>query len=306
MRVAVLDIGSNTTRLLIAELGAGGSVTELDRRTTVTRLGEGVDKNRKLGDAAIGRVRKALDEYAQLMQGAGVEANIAVLTSAVRDSENGERFMATLRDGYGLDARILSGEEEAQMTFSGAMSGRSADDKRRTLVIDLGGGSTELIIGVPGRVDFHVSLQLGVVRQTERHVREDPPSESDLRALKRDVRTLIERDVPVSERRDVERAIAVAGTATSLAAIDQALEPYARDRVHGHAIELSTARLLLARLASVPLAERRRIRGLHPDRAPTIVAGTAILIEVLESFGLEAFEASENDILLGAAISLAR
>lgn len=306
MRVAVVDIGSNTTRLLIAEVENGGSVSELDRRTAVTRLGEGVDKRRKLSKAAIGRVRKVLDEYVRTMREAGVAANIAVLTSAVRDSENGEEFLASLHEDYGLDARILTGDQEARLTFLGAMSGRSSEDKRHTLVIDLGGGSTELIVGVPGRVDFHVSLQLGVVRQTERHIHEDPPSEMDLRALKRDVRTLIERDVPVSVRREVERAIAVAGTATSLAAVDQALEPYDRDRVHGYEVDLPTARLLLARLASVPLAERRAIRGLHPDRAPTIVAGAVILIEVLESFGLDAFEVSENDILRGAAISLAR
>jgi exopolyphosphatase/guanosine-5'-triphosphate,3'-diphosphate pyrophosphatase len=306
MRVAVIDIGSNTTRLLIAEVETGGSVTELDRRTAVTRLGEGVDKTGTLSKAAVGRVRKMLDEYVHAMREAAVEANIAVLTSAVRDSENGEQFLASLREDYDLDARILTGDQEAQLTFLGVMSGRTQADERRTLVIDLGGGSTELIVGVPSRVDFHVSLQLGVVRQTERHIRGDPPSPADLLALKRDVRTLIERDVPVSVRREVAHAIAVAGTATSLAAVDQSLDPYDRDRVHGYEVDLSTARLLLARLASVPLAERREIRGLHPDRAPTIVAGAVILIEVLEVFGLDTFEVSENDILRGAALSLAR
>jgi exopolyphosphatase/guanosine-5'-triphosphate,3'-diphosphate pyrophosphatase len=306
MRVGVIDIGSNTTRVLIADAEKRGSVSELDRRSAVTRLGEGVDKNRRLSKAAIGRVRKVLDEYVQTMRQAGVEANVAVLTSAVRDSENGEELVASLREDYGLDARILTGDQEAQLTFLGAMSGRSGEDQRRTLVIDVGGGSTELILGAPGHVDFHVSLQLGVVRQTERHIDQDPPSEGDLRALKRDVRTLIERDVPARMRQGVQLAIAVAGTATSLAAIDQALEPYDRSRVQGHEIDLPTVRLLLARLACVPLAERREIRGLHPDRAPTIVAGAMILIEILEAFGLDGFEVSENDILIGAAISLVR
>ena len=306
MRAAVLDIGTNSTRLLIAEVAGDRAIRELDRRTTVTRLGEGVDKTGRLSEEAIARVRKVLDEYTAAMSAADVEANIAVLTSAVRDSDNGAELMASLRDDYHLDARILTGDEEAHLTFAGAMSGRREDDQRRTLVIDVGGGSTELILGVADSFDFHVSLQLGVVRQTERHIQEDPPSESDLRALKRDVRTLIERDVTARVRGQAEVAIAVAGTATSLAAIDQALEPYDRGRVQGHEIDLSTARLLLARLASVPLDERRAIRGLHPDRAPTIIAGTAILIEVLEAFGLDGFEASENDILLGAALSLAR
>jgi exopolyphosphatase/guanosine-5'-triphosphate,3'-diphosphate pyrophosphatase len=306
MRVAVVDIGTNSTRLLLADVEPDGRFAELARRTTVTRLGEGVDVNGRLGKAGIARVRRALDEYVAAIDDGDVGARVAVLTSAVRDSANGEEFVQMLREQYRLDARILTGDDEARLTFLGAMSDRDPGDLRRTLVVDVGGGSTELIVGVGARVDFHVSLQLGVVRQTERHLIEDPPSEDDLRALKRDVRTLIERDVTVRDRGGVEHAIAVAGTATSLAAIDQSLEPYDRERVHGHRLELTTVRLLFARLASIPLEERRRVRGLHPDRAPTIVAGAAILIEVLEAFGLDGFEVSENDILRGAALDRAR
>jgi exopolyphosphatase/guanosine-5'-triphosphate,3'-diphosphate pyrophosphatase len=211
-----------------------------------------------------------------------------------------------VRARYGIEARVLSGEEEAQLTFLGAMSDRDPADARPTLVIDVGGGSTELIVGAGGVVGFHASLQAGVVRQSERHLSRDPPTRGMLRALGRDVRTLIERDVPPAVRREAQRAIAVAGTATSLAAVDQALEPYDSARVHGYELDLSTVRLLLARLASLPLAERRAsVRGLHPDRAPTIVAGIAILIEVLEAFGLDGFEASEHDILRGTALQRA-
>jgi exopolyphosphatase/guanosine-5'-triphosphate,3'-diphosphate pyrophosphatase len=305
MRVAVVDVGTNSTRLLVADVDSRGRIVELERRTQVTRLGEGVDATGSLSRAGIARVQKAVGAYATAIDELGVDARIAVLTSAVRDSSNGEAFVATLRERYGLDARAISGEDEAQLTFLGAMSDRAGDDGEPALVIDVGGGSTELVVGVGGTVTFHVSLQLGVVRQTERHLHDDPPSASELRALSRDVRTLIERDVPVSERRGVRRAIAVAGTATSLAAIDQALEPYDRARVHGHRLTLVTTRLLLARLAALPLAERRETRGLHPDRAPTIVAGAVILIEVLEAFGLDGFEASENDILRGAALQRA-
>ena len=305
MRVAVVDIGTNSTRLLIADVAPDGTLEELERRTEVTRLGEGVDSTGRLGEEGIARVRATLDGYAEVIEELEADARIAVLTSAVRDSSNGEAFVDGLRADYGLDARIISGDEEAQLTFLGAMSERSPD-AAKTLVIDVGGGSTELVVGAHSEVSFHVSLQIGVVRQTERHLHEDPPSPADLRALSRDVRTLIERDVRPSDRRDIARAIAVAGTATSLAAIDQALEPYDRTLVQGYRLELSTARLLLARLASVPLAERRAIRGLHPDRAPTIIAGVAILIEVLEAFTLDGFEVSENDILRGAALRRAR
>jgi exopolyphosphatase/guanosine-5'-triphosphate,3'-diphosphate pyrophosphatase len=302
MRVAVVDIGTNSTRLLVADVDRAGRLRELDRRTTVTRLGEGVDANGSLSRSAVARVHKALDGYAPAIDELGAEARIAVLTSAVRDSSNGEQFVASLRERYGLDARIITGEEEAQLTFVGAMSDRDARDATPTLVIDVGGGSTELVVGALGVVSFHVSLQVGVVRQTERHLHSDPPSPGELAALRHDVRSLIERDVPAAERRGVKRAIAVAGTATSLAAIDLALEPYDRERVHGYRLGIVTTRLLFARLAAVPLADRRMTRGLHPDRAPTIVAGALILIEVLEAFGLDGFEASENDILRGAAL----
>jgi exopolyphosphatase/guanosine-5'-triphosphate,3'-diphosphate pyrophosphatase len=305
MRVAVVDIGTNSTRLLVADVGPAGRIAELARRTQVTRLGEGVDATGALGRAGIARVRRTLDDYSETIDGLAVDARIAVLTSAVRDSSNGEQFVQSLRERYRLDARIITGDEEAQLTFLGAMSDRRGDEQARTLVIDVGGGSTELVIGARGAVSFHVSLQLGVVRQTERHLHEDPPSARELGALSRDVRTLIERDVPATVRSGVEAAIAVAGTATSLAAIDLALEPYDSTRVHGHRLDLVTTRLLLARLASMPLAERRETRGLHPDRAPTIIAGTAILIEVLEAFALDAFEVSEHDILRGAALERA-
>jgi exopolyphosphatase/guanosine-5'-triphosphate,3'-diphosphate pyrophosphatase len=302
MRVAVVDVGSNSTRLMVADVSDGGVIVTLERRTQVTRLGEGVDSSGRLSDAAIGRVLATLDEYATVIAEREVDARVGVLTSAVRDSANGSVLLDAVRSRYGIDASVLSGEEEAQLTFLGAMSDRDAADLRPTLVIDIGGGSTELIVGGGGVVGFHVSLQAGVVRQSERHLSRDPPTRGMLRALGRDVRTLIERDVPPVVRRGAQRAIAVAGTATSLAAVDQALEPYDSARVHGYELDLSTVRLLLARLASLPLAERRAVRGLHPDRAPTIVAGIAILIEVLEAFGLDGFEASEHDILRGAAL----
>jgi exopolyphosphatase/guanosine-5'-triphosphate,3'-diphosphate pyrophosphatase len=302
MRVAVVDIGTNSTRLLIADVAQDATVAELERRTQVTRLGEGVDETGALNDAAVGRVLTTLDDYERTIDLLSVDARIAVLTSAAREAVNGNTLLATVRERYRLEASILSGDQEAQLTFLGAMSDRDASDRTTTLVIDVGGGSTELIVGNADEVRFHVSLQAGVVRQSERHLRGDPPSEAQLRKLRRDVRSLIERDVPPAVRREPRWAIAVAGTATALAAVDQALDPYDPARVHGYWLELTTARLLLARLASMGLEQRRATRGLHPDRAATILAGTVILIEVLEAFGLNGFEASEHDILRGAAL----
>jgi exopolyphosphatase / guanosine-5'-triphosphate,3'-diphosphate pyrophosphatase len=302
MRVAVVDIGTNSTRLLVADVHPDGSITELDRRTRVTRLGDGVDASGVLSEAAIARVLATLDDYAAVIEELGAQARPAVLTSAVRDAANGQEFVATVERRYGLEARAIAGSEEAQLSFLGATSDRDPSDQTPTLVIDVGGGSTELILGAGRMVEFFVSLQAGAVRQSERHLTHDPPTLSELAAVGADVASLIDREVPEAVRRGAARAIAVAGTATSCAAIDQALDPYDATRVHGYHLELTTLKLLLARLASLDLASRRKVRGLHPDRAPTIVAGVIILIRVLEAFELGGFEASENDILRGVAL----
>jgi exopolyphosphatase/guanosine-5'-triphosphate,3'-diphosphate pyrophosphatase len=303
--VAVLDIGTNSTRLLIADVDPAGRIAEVERHSAVTRLGDGVDSDGRLKPDAIDRVCAVLDGYADLIRDRRCRAARAVMTSAVRDAANGPDFVRLVRDRYDVAADAITGAEEARLTFLGAMSERPPDPRTTTLVVDVGGGSTELIIGAADQISFHVSLQAGVVRQTERHLAADPPTTGQLKALRGDVRRLIRHHVPAAERRRPTAAIAVAGTATSCAAIDQGLRDYDSGRVHGYAVELSTARLLLARVAGVPLAARRTIRGLHPDRAPTIIAGIAILVEVLESFELAGFEASEHDILRGAALELA-
>jgi exopolyphosphatase/guanosine-5'-triphosphate,3'-diphosphate pyrophosphatase len=307
MRVGVVDIGTNSTRLLVAEV-ADGAIDELDRRSEVTRLGEAVDESGRLADAAIARVLATLDAYRDAMDAADVpaDARTGVLTSAVRDAENGPDFTARVREDYGIDARTLSGDEEARLTFLGATHDRAAG-AAPLLVIDVGGGSTELVVGTREEPAprFHVSLQAGVVRQTERHLHHDPPHPHELQALADEVRALIEARVPADVRDRTTQAVGVAGTATSLAAIDQQLDPYDPRRVHGYALALAECELLLARLAQLPLAERREVQGLHPDRAPTIVAGAVILIEALRAFGLEGVEISEHDILHGAALARA-
>ncbi len=303
-RVAVLDLGTNSTRLLIADVDPAGRIREVERRSAVTRLGEGVDTDGRLKPAAIDRVCTALDVYARLIRRRGCQAARAVMTSAVRDASNGPEFVRLVRDRYDVDAQAITGPEEARLTFRGAMSERDADRSGATLVVDVGGGSTELVVGTADQISFHVSLQAGVVRQTERHLPSDPPTAAELQALQRDIRGLIRRHVPATERRRPSRAIAVAGTATSCAAIDQGLRTYDSAKVHGYPVALTTCRLLLARVAGLPLAARQTVRGLHPDRAPTIVAGIAILVEVLDAFALPGFEASEHDILRGAALEL--
>jgi exopolyphosphatase/guanosine-5'-triphosphate,3'-diphosphate pyrophosphatase len=301
VRVAVVDIGSNSTRLLIADV-RDGRVTELDRRSVVTRLGEGVDASGRLGDAPQARVLSVLDQYGEAIESRRCDVRVAVLTSAVRDAENGRAFTDTVRERYGLDARTLSGDEEARLTYLGATAGRDRDDATPRVVIDIGGGSTELVIGAAGEVVFHVSMQAGVVRHSERHLGADPPRAEELEALAADVRGVLEASVPAGLRDRPRGAIAVAGTATQAAAMDLRLDPYDPDQVEGHHLSQERLSEMLSSAASMPLAERRRLTGLDPDRAPTIVAGLLILTSALRFFALDATEVSEHDILWGVAL----
>ncbi|MHB8243561.1 MAG: Ppx/GppA phosphatase family protein [Solirubrobacteraceae bacterium] len=305
MRVAVVDIGTNSTRLLIAEVDtSSGSIQELSRRSHVTRLGDGVDALGALSEQATARVFSTLDLYHAEIEEYQCQANLAVLTSAVRDASNGSDFAEHVREDYGLDAKVLKGEEEAQLTFLGAMAGR-APATEPTVVIDIGGGSTEFVVGTGRTAGFHVSLHAGVVRMSERHIHTDPPTPKELQELALDVRKTLLDGLPPDERAPVKHGIAVAGTATSAASIEQELDPYDPARVHGHSLELATVEMLLARLADLDEEHRRRVVGLHPDRAPTIVAGMILLSESLKAFELERVEVSEHDILYGGALRLA-
>jgi exopolyphosphatase / guanosine-5'-triphosphate,3'-diphosphate pyrophosphatase len=301
-RVAVVDVGSNSTRLLIADV-AGREVGVVERQSRVTRLGRGVDLSGQLSDEAIEAACAAIADYVEICRDAGTEKVTAIATSAVRDASNGDAFVAELRERFALSAQILDGEQEARLTYRGATVEEATTVP--TLVIDIGGGSTELIVGTGERIAFHASLQAGVVRHTERHIAADPPTAVEMEALAGDVRGLIEAAIRGHGETQVEAGIAVAGTPTSLAAVEQELEPYDPRRVHGHVLPLETIQRLLSRFASAPLAERVEIPGLHPDRAPTIIAGCVILIEAMRAFGLDRIQASEHDILYGMALETA-
>jgi exopolyphosphatase/guanosine-5'-triphosphate,3'-diphosphate pyrophosphatase len=285
---------------LVADV-AGGKVSPVERRSRVTRLGRGVDLSGRLSAEAIEDACEAIGDYVALYKELGAETVEAIATSAVRDAENGSAFIAELRERFALSARVLDGEEEARLTYLGATSERAPTEP--TLVVDIGGGSTELIVGTGAEISFHASLQAGVVRHSERHINSDPPTAIELESLAGDVRGLIE--VAVGPGVEAEAGIAVAGTPTSLAAIEMGLEPYDPARVHGHTLALSSIQRMLSQLASAPLAERVKIPGLHPDRAPTIVAGVVILVETMRAFGLDRIEVSEHDILYGTAIAAA-
>ena len=297
-KVAVIDIGSNSTRLLIADVGAG-RVSEVERQSRVTRLGRGVDLSGQLSAEAIEAACEAIADYVAICREGGIETVEAIATSAVRDASNGSAFVAELRERFALSARVLDGEEEARLTYLGATCEHTPSEP--TLVVDIGGGSTELIVGTGEEVAFHASLQAGVVRHSERHISSDPPTALELEALATDFRSLIESATAGAPT--ATAGIAVAGTPTSLASVEIGLEPYDPKQVHGHTLTLPTIQHLLSQLASAPLSKRVEIRGLHPDRAPNIVAGVVILVETMRAFGLEQIEVSEHDILYGTAIT---
>jgi exopolyphosphatase/guanosine-5'-triphosphate,3'-diphosphate pyrophosphatase len=279
VRVAAVDLGTNTTRLLVADV-ADGQLEELHRETRITRLGEGVDARGRLLPAPIARVRNALVDYRRVAEELGAERVLAVGTSAIRDAENGEAFLGEVEWSYGFTTHVASGDEEAQLTKRGVAPSAA------TLVLDIGGGSTELVLD-----DFHVSLPVGSVRFTERHGEDVPRIDAETRAL-----------LPALQPRD---AIGVAGTVTTLAALDLELAAYDRERVHGHRLSRDAARAQRDRLASLTVDARRALPALEPDRAPVIVAGASILVAALDAYALDAIEVSERDILDGIAFAAA-
>lgn len=302
VRVAVIDIGTNSTRLLISDV-EGANAEQVERRTTVTNMGRGVDHTKLICADAVEDVCRVIADYMARYEEMGAERVMAIATSAVREAANGEAFIAELRERFDLDTRLLTGEEEAHLTYLGATAHRAEGEP--TLVFDIGGGSTELIVGTGMHVGFHTSLQAGTIRQSERHLTSDPPDPHELEDLASEVRNLIDGAVAEQPAAAPARAIAVAGTPTSLAAVDQALEPYDPGRVHGYRLGMRKIQRMLSKLSSLPLAERLRVPGLHPGRAPTIVAGAVILVQVMRAFGLEEIEVSELDILHGSALSAA-
>jgi exopolyphosphatase / guanosine-5'-triphosphate,3'-diphosphate pyrophosphatase len=275
VRVAAVDLGTNSTRLLVAD--ANGTLEEVVRRLEITRLGEGVDERRRLLPVPIARVRNVLSAYRRELESLGAERTLCIATSAVRDAENGEAFLGEIEWSYGFTTRLLSGDEEAAMTLRGIGAVSPG-----TLVLDIGGGSTEVqVVGS----DVRESLDVGCVRMTERFG-------EDVEEIRAHVRGLLPHARP-------ERAVGVAGTVTTIAALDLELDGYAPERTHGHVISREAVAEQTERLAAMTVDERAQI--VEPGRAPVIVAGAAILSEVLDTYDLDAIQASERDILHGAA-----
>ena len=303
-RVAAVDCGTNSIRLLIAEAELDGGLVELDRRTEIVRLGQGVDATGEFHPDALDRTFAATDAYAALIRDAGVpSARIRfVATSASRDARNREVFFAGIRDRLGVTPEVVTGDTEAQLSFAGALS-RVQPPAEPVLVMDIGGGSTELIVGsAAGVVQSAVSLDIGSVRLTERFLRTHPPAPEGVTEAAAYVDGLLDGtdiDFPT-----VGTWIGVAGTATTLAGVHLQLERYDRERVHGAVLPVADLHRLFDRLASSTVAEIRALPSMHPGRADVVTAGTLIAVRIADRLHVSGLLVSESDILDGTALEL--
>jgi len=308
MRVAAIDIGTNTVLLLVAEL-RDGSLVALEERATITRLGQGVDKTRALAPEAVARTNACLDEYARVIQAHGATRVGVVGTSAMRDAKGGDAVRAHVAKVLGVEARVISGDEEARVTFGGAVSGLALD-AGNVAVFDIGGGSTEVVLGAidgagnAGAIAYAHSFDVGSVRLTERYVRSDPPAPEELRAIDAELARVFAA-IPPSVRTERARApVGIAGTVTTLAAVSMRMDPYDGARVHGHTMTLEELRRVVGELAALPLEARRALPGLEPKRADVIVAGGLIAIAIAERLGAREVRVSDRGVRWGVAASL--
>ena len=300
MRVAAIDCGTNSTRLLVAE-GVGDGFRSIDRRMTITRLGQGVDSRRILAPEALERTLRTIADYAATCGELGVEKIRVTGTSAVRDAHNRDEFFTGVKALTGTEAELLSGEEEAAATFLGTLS--DLHEAGPVLVVDIGGGSTELIVGTasPERM---VSLDFGCVRMLEKHLASDPPTDAEIEALRIEVTGELTR---AKEKLDVPRGtrlIGVAGTVTQLATLKAGIPVYDPDVTHHFVLSHGDVRSLARRLRTMTYEQRKRIKGLEAGRADVIVGGAEILLCVMEAFDLPECLVSEKDILDGLVLQL--
>ena len=307
-RVAAVDCGTNSIRLLVADLDpATGGETEVERRMEIVRLGQGVDATGRLADDALARTFAACERYAAAIREHGAAEVRFVATSATRDAANRDVFVEGVRARLGVEPQIVSGDEEANLSFSGATRALADDTTRHAtpyLVVDIGGGSTEFVLG-DGSVTAARSVDIGCVRMTERHLRSDPPSPEQIAAATRDIDAGIDLAAQVVDLTQARTLVGVAGSATTVAAIALGLEHYERDLIHLSRIPADTVRRTAAELLAMTREQRAALTVMHPGRVDVIGAGALVLARIVDRLGLPEVVVSEHDILDGIALSLA-
>ncbi|MFG2650843.1 exopolyphosphatase [Streptomyces sp. NPDC048436] len=306
-RVAAIDCGTNSIRLLVADADpATGELIDLDRRMTIVRLGQGVDKTGRLAPEALERTFAACREYAGIIKEHGAERVRFVATSASRDAENRDDFVRGILDILGVEPEVISGDQEAEFSFTGATKELAGSDHlaKPYLVVDIGGGSTEFVVG-DDRVRAARSVDIGCVRLTERHIRTDPPAPAELDAVRTDIQAaldLAERTVPLSEARTL---VGLAGSVTTVAAIALGLDAYDSEAIHHSRVSYEQVSEIAVRLTRATHDERAAIPVMHPGRVDVIAAGALVLLSIMDRIGAREVVVSEHDILDGIAFKVA-
>jgi exopolyphosphatase / guanosine-5'-triphosphate,3'-diphosphate pyrophosphatase len=303
MRLAAVDVGTNSTRLLVADVAGERVIGEHARKMVITRLGKGVDRTGRLDPDALARTLEVLAGYAELCGRLGAGAIRAVATSATRDAANREEFLGGLRDLLGVDAEVLAGDQEAAISYAGAT--HDLPGEQRTLVIDIGGGSTEFIIG-NHQPEAMRSIDIGCVRLFERHLSSDPPTPDEVAALREDVRGQLGKVREVLDPGSAERVVGVAGTVTTVTALALGLEVYDPERIHLATVDAETIHQTAQRLVAMTIEERAALPLMAKGREDVIAAGALVLDEICRTFGFQRVTASERDILDGVLLGLAR
>ena len=311
-RVAAIDCGTNSIRLLIADRPVGGTLTDVVRRMEIVRLGQGVDRTGRLDPTALARTLAATEDYAAQCRTHGVQALRFVATSATRDAANREEFFAGVREALGVDVEVITGAEEAALSFAGAVSILGAQDPAPNLVVDIGGGSTELVLG-ERQVDRAISLDIGSVRMTERHIRSDPPTPEQMAAARADIGAALDRAAAELDLSQVRTLVGVAGSVTTLTALALGLDAYRPERINGARLSPEQVHAAAQALLTMPREERGALGFMHPGRVDVIGAGALIWAEVVDRVAqaiadggghLGQVITSEHDILDGIALSV--
>ncbi|MBT8227956.1 MAG: Ppx/GppA family phosphatase [Dactylosporangium sp.] len=307
--VAAIDCGTHSIRLLIAEPNPNGpGLIDVVRRTEIVRLGQGVDRTGRLSAAALGRAEETLTAYAQQLARLGVDRVRMVATSAARDAENADEFRSMARVVLGVDPEVISGEEEARLTFAGAATDLPGELPQPVLVVDIGGGSTEFVVGFPGEppaAGSAVSVDVGCVRMTERHLRGDPPTAREIAVAETAIVAEVDRALAAVRAGTARTLIGLAGSVTTVTAIALGLDKYRPEHIHQARVAYPAIARVTAGLLSATRTQRLAMPVMHPARAPVIGAGALIARVILDRGGFAEIVASEHDILDGIARSLA-
>ena len=306
VRVAAIDCGTNSVRLLVADVPESGdrALTDLTRRMEIVRLGEGVDRTGRLAAAAIDRTRVALADYAGEIRRLGAERVRMVATSASRDAANADEFTSMVHDTLGVAPEVVSGDEEARLSYAGAVRGLPAGARLPYLVVDIGGGSTEFVRGGPAMGLRAVSVDIGCVRMTERHLAGDPPTPAQVVAAEADIGAAVEYALAAVDGRAAGTLVGLAGSVTTVAGIALGLPAYRPDQIHHARISYDEVAKVTADLLGMPRERRLALPVMHPGRADVIGAGALVLRIVMTVAGADEVIASEHDILDGIAWSL--